>query len=435
MLFDIRQIASGEPDRNEEMIEIKGTYNTAKLFTDSADQATIAQVTNLMNQSSVSGLKVRIMPDCHAGAGCVIGTTMTITDKVIPNLVGVDIGCGMMATKLKEQRIDLPKFDAVSQAEIPAGMKLRKTPHTLADEVDVKELTCFNKAYCKVSEDVFRLSLGTLGGGNHFWELDQDEEGNIWLVVHTGSRRSGKDVAEYYQRQAYEHLNIIGDRYKEMLAAKREAFIAQLREEGREKEISKLLPGWQASQKKPEIKVSYETAWCEGRLFDDYIHDMKLMQHYARLNRRIITEVILKKCKLHAVDQFETVHNYIDTEHMILRKGSVSARAGERLLIPINMRDGALICLGKGNDDWNQSAPHGAGRLMSRSEARNSISMKEYKESMAGIYTSSVSKWTLDESPMAYKPMDEIVANIKPTAEIISHIKPVYNFKAGDEET
>ena len=416
------------------MIEVKGTYNTAKLFTDTADDATIAQVTNLMNQPSVSGSKVRIMPDCHAGAGCVIGTTMTITDKVIPNLVGVDIGCGMLATKLKEQRIDLPKFDSTSQAEIPAGMKMRKVPHSLAEEIDVKELACYKKINCKVSEEVFRLSLGTLGGGNHFWELDKDEAGSIWLVVHTGSRRSGKDVAEYYQRQAYEHLNMTGEKYKEMLSKKRKEYIGQLKREGKEKEISSLLPKWEEKQKKPDISVPYEVAWCEGKLFDDYIHDMKIMQEYARLNRRIITEVILKKCKLHAVDQFETVHNYIDTDKMILRKGSVSAGAGEKLLIPINMRDGALICIGKGNDDWNQSAPHGAGRLMSRSEAKNSISMKEYKEAMAGIYTTSVNKGTLDESPMAYKPIDEIVKNIEPTADIISHIRPIYNFKAGDEE-
>ena len=416
------------------MLEVKGKYSTAKIFTDTADAATIAQVTNLLNQPPAEGSVVRIMPDCHAGAGCVIGTTMTIRDKVIPNLVGVDIGCGMLATKLAEQRINLPKFDSVSQAEIPAGMKMRKAPHSLADEMDVSDLACFKKTNCRVSEDVFRLSLGTLGGGNHFWELDREEDGSIWLVVHTGSRRTGKDVAEYYQRQAYEHLNQTGDRYKEAVAKEREAFIAQMKAEGREKELGKLLPKWQSSRKKPEITVPYEVAWCEGELFDDYIHDMKIMQEYAKLNRRIITETILKKCKLHAVEQFETVHNYIDTDHMILRKGSVSARKGERLLIPINMRDGALICLGKGNDDWNQSAPHGAGRLMSRSQAKNSISMKDYRESMEGIYTTSVNKGTLDESPMAYKPIDEIIANIEPTAEITAHIRPIYNFKAGDEE-
>ena len=415
------------------MVEVKGKYNTAVLYTDTADEATVAQVTNLMNQPSVEGSIVRIMPDCHAGAGCVIGTTMTITDKVIPNLVGVDIGCGMLATKLKEQRIPLPKFDSISQAEVPAGMRMRLTAHSLADEMDVRELTCYKKPNCKVSEEVFRLSLGTLGGGNHFWELDRDSEGSLWLVVHTGSRRSGKDVAEYYQRCAYESLNEIGEKRKEKIVRMRDDFIAQVKADGREKEISRLLPTWSASLPEPEIAVPYEVAWCEGELFYDYLHDMKIMQEYAKLNRRIITEVILKKCKLHAIEQFETIHNYIDTEHGILRKGAVSARKGEKLLIPINMRDGALICIGKGNDDWNQSAPHGAGRLMGRNEAKNRISMKEYRDSMAGIYTSCVNKATLDESPMAYKPIEEIVANIGPTADILEQIRPIYNFKAGEE--
>ena len=416
------------------MIQLTGKYNTAKVFTDDCDDATVAQVTNLLNQPSVKGSQIRIMPDCHAGAGCVIGTTMTITDKVIPNLVGVDIGCGMLATKLKEKRIDLPKFDSISQAEVPAGMRMRKTAHSLADTISCEELACMHKDNCKVSAEVFALSLGTLGGGNHFWELDRDEEDNLWLVVHTGSRRSGKDVAEYYQKQAFESLNNTGTKRKEETARQREEFIRKIKEEGREKELSRILAQWKPDLPEESVAVPYEVAYCEGQLFEDYIHDMHVMQRYAALNRRIITEVILKKCKLHDVEQFETVHNYIDTEHRILRKGSVSARDGERLLIPINMRDGALICIGKGNEDWNQSAPHGAGRLMSRSQARESISMKDYKESMKGIYTSCVNKGTLDESPFAYKPIDEIVANIEPTADIVSRIRPIYNFKAGDEE-
>jgi len=416
------------------MTELYGKYNSAKVFTDSCDQATVAQVKNLLNQSCVAGSQIRIMPDCHAGAGCVIGTTMTITDKVIPNLVGVDIGCGMLATKLKEKRIDLPKFDSISQAEIPAGMRMRTSPHSMAASIAVTDLVCYHKSGCRVSPEVFDLSIGTLGGGNHFWELDRDEEENIWLVVHTGSRRSGKDVAEYYQKTAFEALNNLGDKRKKEIAEERDQFIRMLRDEGREKEISKLLKDWHAENRDEKTTVPYEVAWCEGQLFDDYIHDMKVMQAYAALNRRVITELILKKCKLHAVDQFETIHNYIDTDHMILRKGSVSARAGETLLIPINMRDGALICKGKGNTDWNESAPHGAGRLMSRTEAKSSISMKDYKESMKGIYTTCINKGTLDESPFAYKPIDDIVTNIEPTAEIISRIKPIYNFKAGDEE-
>ena len=340
----------------------------------------------------------------------------------------------MLATKLKEKRIDLPKFDSISQAEIPAGMRMRSVPHSAAETLSAEALACFRKPNCRVSAEVFALSLGTLGGGNHFWELDRDEEDNIWLVVHTGSRRSGKDVAEYYQRTAYESLNSLGEKRKAEIAAQREAFIQQLRDAGREKEISKLLKKWKPAATASEATVPYEVAWCEGALFDDYIHDMHIMQQYAMLNRRIITETILKACKLHAEDQFETIHNYIDMEHMILRKGSVSAMKGERLLIPINMRDGALICFGKGNPDWNESAPHGAGRLMSRTDARSSISMKAYKDAMKGIYTTCVNKGTLDESPFAYKPMDEIIANIEPTAEIVSRIKPIYNFKAGDEE-
>ncbi|MBR6186278.1 MAG: RtcB family protein [Clostridia bacterium] len=416
------------------MILVEGTYNTAKVYTDTCDEATLAQIRNLMNQRCVENARIRIMPDCHAGAGCVIGTTMTIRDKVIPNLVGVDIGCGMLATRLKEKRIDLPKFDSVTQAEIPAGMKMRSAPSSQAAALSAQALACYHKPNCRVSPEVFSLSLGTLGGGNHFWELDRDEEDNIWLVVHTGSRRSGKDVAEYYQRAAYESLNSVGEKRKEAMAARKNAFIQKLREEGREKEINKLLPAWQASLPEAEISVPYEVSWCEGALFDDYIHDMRIMQQYAALNRRIITETILKSCRLHAEEQFETVHNYIDLEQMILRKGSVSARAGQRLLIPINMRDGALICEGKGNPDWNESAPHGAGRLMSRAEARSSISMKDYKNAMKGIYTSCVNKGTLDESPFAYKPIEEIVANIEPTARILSRLKPIYNFKAGDED-
>lgn len=415
------------------MIELRGKYNTAKIYTDTADSATVAQILNLLNQQFVEGSRIRIMPDCHAGAGCVVGTTMTISGKVNPNIVGIDIGCGMLATKLKEKRIELPKFDSILRREVPAGPSMRKTPHSLADSQDVRRLACYRKPDCRISEDIFRQSLGSLGGGNHFVELDKDENGDIWLVVHSGSRRCGKDVAEYYQSRAFEELNQTGRKYKEVLAEKRAAFIAQVKAEGKEKELKKILPLWQKRQEKPSIIVPYEMAWCEGSLLSDYLHDMHIMQEYAMLNRHIITEVILKKCKLHDVDQFETIHNYIDTEHMILRKGAVSAREGEMILIPINMRDGALICNGKGNDDWNQSAPHGAGRLISRAAAKESISMTEYKKSMMGIYSTSVCRATIDESPMAYKPMDEILANIEPTANVLSRLVPIYNFKAGSD--
>ncbi len=415
------------------MFDLEGRYAAARVFASACDGVTAAQIRNLLDQPCVRGAKIRIMPDCHAGAGCVIGTTMTVTDKVIPNLVGVDIGCGMLAVRLKESRINLPEFDSVSQAEVPSGMRMRSKPHSLSGSVSPEELRCFGKPKCRVSAQVFALSLGTLGGGNHFWELDRDEEGAVWLVIHTGSRRSGKDVAEYYQRAAYEKLNVLGKKLKSVIAEQRKAFIEQTRREGREKELSALLAAWKPSL--PEgADVPYEVAWCEGALFDDYIHDMRVMQRYAQLNRRIIAETILKKCKLHAVDQFETIHNYIDTDRMILRKGAVSAMKGERLLIPINMRDGALICVGKGNPDWNESAPHGAGRLMSRTEAKNTISMKAYRDAMSGIYTTCVGSGTLDESPFAYKPMDDIISNIGPTVDIVSRIRPIYNFKAGEED-
>ncbi len=416
------------------MTELVGKYASAKIFTDTLDDATRSQVENLLSQPCVSGSKIRIMPDCHAGAGCVIGTTMTIDRRVIPSLVGVDIGCGMLATKLKEKRIDLPRFDSVSQAQVPSGMNMREKAHSLSETISPEELICYRKPGCRVSEEVFRLSLGTLGGGNHFWELDRDEEGYVWLVVHTGSRRTGKDVAEYYQRSAYEVLNGLGRERKKQEEEQKKAYILALQDAGRDREIQDLLAAFRPELPTDAPRIPYEMAYCENEWFDGYLHDMRVMQAYAALNRRIITEVILKYAKLHATDQFETVHNYIDTEAMILRKGAVSAKAGERLLIPMNMRDGALICTGKGNSDWNESAPHGAGRLMSRAEAKESITVKAYRESMKGIYSSCVGKGTLDESPFAYKPMDEIVRNIAPAVEIVSHIRPIYNYKAGDEE-
>lgn len=416
------------------MIEIQGKYNTAKIFTDNVDDATRSQVKNLLDQPSVQNSVIRIMPDCHAGAGCVIGTTMTISDKVIPNLVGVDIGCGMLAVKLKEKRIDLPAFDSIIKQEVPAGFNIRSKLHLYYINVSVKELRCYGKPNCKVTEDNFMFSIGTLGGGNHFIELDKDEEGNIWLIIHSGSRHAGLCVAEYYQRRAYEENNQAGSIRKEEIKKQRESLILSLKLEGRQKEISKQLKMFEASLPKEEITVPYEVAYCEGETFEDYINDMRIMQLYALTNRKAIAETILKYCKLHAVDYLHTIHNYIDMSNMILRKGSVSAKKGQKLLIPINMRDGSLLCIGKGNEDWNWSAPHGAGRIMSRTEAINTISMTDYRKSMRGIYSSCINKDTIDESAFAYKPIDEIIKNIEPTVEIVSRIKPIYNFKAGSED-
>lgn len=414
------------------MIELKGKYNNCKVFTDNIDNVTIGQLTALLNQESVEGNQIRIMPDTHAGKGSVIGTTMTLTNrKVIPNIVGVDIGCGMLAIKLKEQRIDLPKLDSVIRKHIPSGGEVHSQIKMFKTSLDAEKLRCFNKPGARIREILAYQSVGTLGGGNHFIELNKDSEGNIWLVIHTGSRHLGLEVCDYYQEEAYRRIKdrVNGGTKK----AKIEELIAQLKAEKRHKEIKKEIDKFNKNYKEVNPSIPFELAYCEDDLFDDYIHDMKMVQSHASCNREEIARVILKEMKLHEVERFETIHNYIDTENMILRKGSVSAQAGEKLLIPINMRDGSLICVGKGNPDWNYSAPHGAGRLMSRSEAKERVSMSEYKESMKGIYTTSVNKSTIDESPMAYKPMQEIIDNIQDAVEIIDIIKPIYNFKAGEE--
>lgn len=415
------------------MFELRGAYNTAKVFTDNADSNCVAQVINLLNQRSSENSQIRIMPDCHAGAGCVIGTTMTITDKVIPGLVGVDIGCGMLVIQLEEKRINLPELDNIIQKRVPSGRNIREKASEKAKAIDCEELKCFNKKNCNVNPVIFQNSIGTLGGGNHFIEIDKDDEGNLYLVIHTGSRRSGKDVAEYYQKNAYNAINLQGEFYKKIVNDQKEDFIKKMKAEGKAHLLSELLKTWKPEISVPEEHVCYEFAYCSGSLFKEYMHDMRIMQLYAHINREVIADTILKYTKLHEVDRFETIHNYIDMKNMILRKGAVSAEREERLLIPINMRDGSLICSGKGNPDWNYSAPHGAGRIMSRSEAKNSISMKDFKESMNGIYTTSVSKDTIDESAFAYKPMNEIMENIQDTVEIEKIIKPIYNFKAGGE--
>lgn len=403
------------------MIELKGKYNTCKVFTDNVDNATIGQLIALMNQSSVANSKIRIMPDTHAGKGCVIGTTMTISDKVIPNLVGVDIGCGMAVAELKETRIDLPKLDSVIHKKVPSGFSIRDKAHKFLRNVDLEELYC----YKNINIDRAEKSLGTLGGGNHFIEVDTSESGQLYLVVHTGSRNLGKQVAEYYQDIAWKSLK--NGNKGELIKAK----IDELKAAGRQSEIEAEIAKIQSTVE----SVPKELAYCEGELFDKYIHDMKITQEYAYWNREAILDTIVDEMHLHVVEQWQTIHNYIDTENMILRKGSVSAQAGEKLLIPINMRDGSLICIGKGNPDWNYSAPHGAGRLMSRSEAKQNITLSEFKKTMkeAGIYSTSVNQSTIDESPMVYKPMQEIIDNIQDTVEIVDIIKPIYNFKAGEE--
>jgi RNA-splicing ligase RtcB len=388
------------------------------------------------------------MPDVHAGMGCTIGTTMTIHDKIVPGMVGVDIGCGMEAVKIANSDINFANLDKLIRMGIPAGREVREDYHALNDEIDLSELRCA----AKVHLDRARHSIGTLGGGNHFIEVDRAKDGSLFVVVHSGSRHLGKEVAEYYQDEAYKQLS---GTTKAQLAE----LIAQLKAQGREREIEQALrrakgevgnktinktasrPTDKTADKSTDratsktvgkTTVPKDLAYVSGSLFDDYLHDMKIVQRFAVLNREAMADVIMRGMGLEEVERFTTIHNYIDTDAMILRKGAVSARQGERLLIPLNMRDGSLICIGRGNADWNYSAPHGAGRLMSRKTAFGNLSMDECRADMAHVFTTCVNEGTLDESPMAYKGMDVIVGNIAPTAEIECRIQPVYNFKAGE---
>ncbi len=402
------------------MLEVSGRYNQAKIFTDVVDQASIAQVIELCNQEFTVGSRIRLMPDVHAGAGCTVGTTMTITDKVVPNLVGVDIGCGMETARIREDHIELQKLDKLIYEKIPSGFAVRPAVHRYAGQIDLEELYCAKHIQMLRAEK----SIGTLGGGNHFIEVDRDDEGRLYVIVHSGSRRLGLEVATYYQEEGYKVLNRTDE-------ASLDQLIAEMKAAGRQKEIQKELKR-RKSQKLAGIPR--QLAYVSGALFDQYIHDMKIVQRFAELNRQAMMDEIVKGMKLHVEEQFTTIHNYIDTDAMILRKGAVSAKAGEQILIPINMRDGSLLCVGKGNEDWNCSAPHGAGRLMSRGEAKQTFTVSEFKKQMDGIYTTSVGRATLDECPMAYKGMEDILENIGPTAEVTRIIRPVYNFKAGDTD-
>ncbi len=368
------------------MIIIEGRYNTAKVFTSEVESSAYKQIETLVNQPFVQGSVIRIMPDVHAGAGSTIGTTMTLQDKVVPNLVGVDIGCGMLTTKLANDYIDFKVLDRVIRQEIPSGFAVRKHPHEFFKRVDIEALKIREGTKNDRQLDLQRagLSIGTLGGGNHFIEINKDEAGHHYLVIHSGSRNIGLQVALMYQRKA--------------------------------------------TKLKPDLPK--DLAYLEGPLFDDYLHDMKIIQNFALQNRLAMAQVILKEMNWTVVDQFSTVHNYIDVEHQILRKGAVSAQKGERLLIPLNMRDGSLICIGKGNPDWNYSAPHGAGRILSRTAARQQLSLAEFEKIMDGIWSTSIRKSTLDESPMAYKDLEHLLEYLHETVDIEHYLKPVYNFKA-----
>lgn len=549
------------------MLELRGKYNSAKVFTDSIDNETISQLTTLLNQEFVKDNTIRIMPDTHAGKGCVIGTTMTINDKIVPNLVGVDIGCftgdtkvwlssghyesiellvgknfivdsfdeeqkcfvhgkavafktrenaklvsvtymskltkntttvrctpdhkflistdtscnysdvtwveakslikgmrlvseddyvyvesvvelqeredvyclsvddthnfvldggvivhncGMRAVKLAEKHLDLTNLDSVINKYVPAGFDIHDKAIATSSVDDILAPIDVDRAF---------KSLGTLGGGNHFIEVDADKNGDYWLVIHTGSRHLGIEVCDYYQNLAYENLKLKEHNGKTIQELSRE-LVDEYTKAGRKKEISKALTKLRNNYKETHITIPFELAYLEGQAMQDYLHDMKLAQEHAKINRETIAKQILKYAKLTEVESFDTIHNYIDTDNMILRKGSISAQVGERVIIPMNMRDGSLICIGKGNEDWNCSAPHGAGRLMSRAKTKESISMSEFKDSMKDVYSTSVCVSTIDEAPQAYKPIEEIMENIKDTVDIVDIIKPIYNFKA-----
>lgn len=407
------------------MKEITGKYNNAKIFTDDIDEASLKQVETLCDQEFTQGSQIRLMPDVHAGAGCTIGTTMTLTDKIVPNLVGVDIGCGMETLVIKADaeasvNFDPARLDKNIRRNIPSGFDVRNIVHKFADQIE------WDKVKGKYNKRRAKLSLGTLGGGNHFIEVDRDDEGKLYIVVHSGSRHAGLEIADFYQEEAWKQLN--GKQRADL-----EAAIEQMKAEGKQTEIE----GELKKMKSQVIThIPRDLAYVSGYLFDDYINDMRIMQHFAMLNRKAMIESIsiglhIKRDDIE--DQFTTIHNYIDTDAMILRKGAVSAKKGEKLLIPMNMRDGSLVCIGKGNADWNYSAPHGAGRVMSRKYARKVLNVDDFKAEMSGIWSSTVGKDTLDEAPMVYKKMDSIIENLKDTAEIIKTIKPIYNFKAGQE--
>ncbi len=388
-----------------------------KIFTEDIDTVALNQIYTLLAQSSFAGESVRIMPDVHAGMGCVVGFTSTMSDKVIPTVIGVDIGCGMLTTELGALDIDYAALDGFIKAHIPAGSKVRK--ETNGEDL-IKSLYCF-----KELRNMDRLvgSIGSLGGGNHFIEVDADENGGKYLVIHSGSRNLGMQVAHIYQKIAVSLC-------KNASMQEREELIARLKKEGKVDMIPDALE--ELTKKYAyKTKIPAELCYLDGAELEAYMHDMRICQEFAKRNRRRIADDIIAHLGLKRCETFETVHNFIGDDN-IIRKGAVPAYKGQKLLIPMNMRDGCLVCEGLGNPDWNFSAPHGAGRLLSRGEAKQLITVKEFKEAMGGIYTTTADASTLDESPMAYKPAAEIMELIKPTAKLLNVIKPVYNFKAAE---
>lgn len=398
------------------MLEIKGKVNTAVCYAKVVEDEAIEQIRRMCDYEFTEGSRVRIMPDVHAGKGCTIGTTMTITDKAVPNIVGVDIGCGMYTVTLGKGDIDFEKLDEAAHF-VPSGMNVWEGRQ---ERFDLTALRCYRSL-----RDTKRLerSLGTLGGGNHFIEVDRAEDGTNYLVIHSGSRNLGKQVAEIYQQLAID-LN----KGKETYFQERDAIIREYKAAGRRKEIQAALEA--ISWNKREATMPEDLCFLYGSYLEDYLFDVEICQTFARRNREKIAEVLLDRTGMSGTDSFHTIHNYIDTEEMILRKGAIAAHEGEKVLIPINMRDGSVLAVGKGNPEWNYSAPHGAGRIMSRKKAKENLDMDDYKREMEGIYTTSVNEATLDEAPMAYKSLEDIIDVIKESVTVIDIMKPIYNFKA-----
>ena len=405
------------------MLEIKGNVNTAICYAKVIEEGAIEQIRRMCDYDLSAGSRVRIMPDVHAGKGCTIGTTMTVIDKVCPNIVGVDIGCGMYTVKLANISMDFKMIDEACHY-IPSGMNVWEGRK---ERFDLTGLRCYRSL-----RDTRRLerSLGTLGGGNHFIEIDKSSDGTYYLVIHSGSRNLGKQVAEIYQQLAVDiHAG------KEDYFSRKDEIISTYKAEGRRSEIQSALKELEKEYFAKAPDVPEDLCWLYGSFLRDYLHDVEICQRFASRSREKMAEIILERTGMDALESFHTIHNYIDTKEMILRKGAIAAHTGEKVLIPINMRDGSVIAFGKGNPEWNYSAPHGAGRVMSRTMARSSLSIDEYKASMEGIYTTSVNESTIDEAPMVYKTLEDIIDVIHESVDVVDIIKPVYNFKAVEDDS
>ena len=402
------------------MLEIKGKVNTAICYAKVIEDEAIDQIRRMCDYPMTAGSRIRIMPDVHAGKGCTIGTTMTITDKAVPNVVGVDIGCGMYTINLGKTDIDFEKLDEACHY-IPSGMNVWEGRQ---ERFDLTELRCYRSL-----KNTRRLerSLGSLGGGNHFIEVDKAQDGTKYLIIHSGSRNLGKQVAELYQKLAVDLDRGYGEYFE-----KRDEIIRTYKEQGRRKEIQAALKELHFEVYEGQPSMPVDLCYLSGKYLEDYLHDVEICQRFARRSREKMAEIILERTGMTGGETFHTIHNYIDTEEMILRKGAIAAHAGEKVLIPINMRDGSVLAVGKGNPEWNYSAPHGAGRIMSRTKAKNELDLDEYRKAMAGVYTTSVNEYTLDEAPMAYKSLEDIIDVIRESVDVVDVMKPIYNFKASD---